>query len=68
MLSFVTSQAIVLSQANQKADQKQAPNRGTVTRNPLLVRVYEAIAESRMRQAKIALELYRPKRADISEK
>jgi hypothetical protein len=61
MLSFVTSQAIALSQAKQSsttpsdAGAKHTPR----TRKPLVRRFLDALFEARMRRAEIELEHHR---------
>jgi hypothetical protein len=59
MLSFVTSQATALSQAKQTSDRQRTRKRAEDARRSLVSRVFEALAESRMRQAEIVLAHYR---------
>jgi hypothetical protein len=60
MLSFMTSQAIALSQVKQGASKPQATTRAQrPARKRLLARVFDALVEARMRRADIEIEHHR---------
>jgi hypothetical protein len=60
MLSFVTSQAIALSQAKKAASEPKAPARADRRRRKgILSSVFDALVEARMRRAEIEIEHHR---------
>jgi hypothetical protein len=60
MLSFVTSQAIALSQTKPSSTiPSNATKQGPRTRKPFLRRFFDALFEARMRRAEIELEHHR---------
>jgi hypothetical protein len=60
MLSFMTSQAIALSQAKKAASEPKAPARADRRRRKgILSSVFDALVEARMRRAEIEIEHHR---------
>jgi hypothetical protein len=61
MLSFVTSQAVALSQMTRKSEKPSTSESAPVVRRRkhLFARVFEALAESRMRKAQFEVQYHR---------
>jgi acyl-CoA reductase-like NAD-dependent aldehyde dehydrogenase len=71
MFPFVASQAIALSRAKQKASKAPASGQRSATprsRKGFLSRLFDALAESRARQAAMELQRQRRLRGEALEK
>jgi hypothetical protein len=65
MLPLVTSQALALAHAKRNASKRRAAERvAHDKRKPLLSRVFDALAASRMRRAEIEVAHYRRMREE----